>query len=51
MPIEIEEEGGGKLVTVCVTGKLSKADYERCVPEFDRPIRPLLISAADGHDH
>ena len=38
MPIEIEEEGGGKLVTVCVTGKLSKADYERCVPEFDRLI-------------
>ena len=37
MPIQIKQENGGKLVAVQVTGKLVKADYERCVPEFDRP--------------
>jgi hypothetical protein len=39
MPIEIKEENGGKLVAVQVTGMLVNADYERCVPEFDRLIR------------
>jgi hypothetical protein len=39
MPIQIKQENGGKLVVVQVTGKLAKADYERCVPEFERLIR------------
>ena len=39
MPIQIKQENGGKLVVVQVTGKLGKADYERCVPEFERLIR------------
>ena len=39
MPVQIKEENGGKLVAVQVTGKLVKADYESCVPEFDRLIR------------
>jgi hypothetical protein len=39
MPIQIKEENRGKLVTVQVAGKLVKADYERCVPEFDQLIR------------
>ncbi len=39
MPVQIKEEDGGKLVVVQVTGKLVKADYEHCVPEFDRLIR------------
>ena len=39
MPIQIKQENGGKLVAVQVTGKLVKADYERCVPEFERLIR------------
>jgi hypothetical protein len=39
MPIQIKQENGGKLVVVQVTGKLVKADYERCVPEFERLIR------------
>jgi hypothetical protein len=37
MPIQIKQENGGKLVAVQVTGKLVKAEYERCAPEFDRP--------------
>jgi hypothetical protein len=39
MPIQIKQENGGKLVAIQVTEKLVKADYERCVPEFDRLIR------------
>ena len=39
MPIQIKQENGGKLVAVHVTGKLVKADYERCVPELERLIR------------
>jgi hypothetical protein len=34
VPIQIKEEDGGKLVAVQVTGKLVKADYECCVPDF-----------------
>ena len=39
MPVQIKQENGGKLVAVHVTGKLVKADYERCVPEFERLVR------------
>ncbi len=54
MPIQIKQENGGKLVAVQVTGKLIKADYERCVPEFERLIRQhgklrLLFEMTDFH--
>jgi hypothetical protein len=54
VPIQIKEEDGGKLVAVQVTGKLVKADYECCVPEFDRLIREhgklrLLFELPDFH--
>jgi hypothetical protein len=54
MPVQIKEENGGNLVAVQVTGKLVKADYERCVAEFDRLIRQhgkvsLLFELSDFH--
>ena len=54
MPIQLKQENGGNLVVVRVTGKLVKADYERCVPEFDRLIRQhgklgLLFEFTDFH--
>ncbi len=36
MPIQFNEEDDGKLVVVHVSGKLTKADYEHFVPEFER---------------
>ena len=39
MPIQLNEENGGEVLTVHVYGKLVKADYERFVPEFDRLVR------------
>ena len=54
MPMQLKQENGGKLIAVQVTGKLVKADYERCVPEFDRLIRQhgklcLLFEFTDFH--
>ncbi len=39
MPIKLQEEDGGKILVVHVSGKLVKADYEHFVPEFDRLVR------------
>ena len=39
MSIQLNEESGGKLVVVHVSGKLAKADYEHFVPEFDRLVK------------
>ena len=39
MPINLTEENSGKMLTVHVSGKLVKADYERFVPEFERLVR------------
>ena len=39
MAIGLNEEDGGKLLVVHVTGKLAKTDYEDFVPEFERLIR------------
>ena len=39
MPIQLNEENGGKLLAVHVSGKLVKADYEHFVPEFERLVR------------
>jgi hypothetical protein len=54
MPVQIKEEEGGKLIALQVSGKLTKSDYERCVPEFDRLIRQhgklsLLFDLTDFH--
>jgi hypothetical protein len=39
MPIQLNEENGGKMLVVHVSGKLVKADYEHFVPEFERLVR------------
>jgi len=39
MPIQLNEENGGKMLVVHVSGKLAAADYEHFVPEFDRLVR------------
>ncbi len=36
MPLELQETGGGKVLEVRVTGKLTHADYQYCVTEFER---------------
>ena len=33
MPIQLNEENGGKMLVVHVSGKLAKADYEHFVPD------------------
>ena len=38
MPIQLSEEDGGKLLNVHVSGKLTGADYEHFVPEFERLV-------------
>jgi hypothetical protein len=38
MPIQLNEEDGGKILVVHVNGKLVKADYAQFVPEFERLI-------------
>ena len=54
MPIQLNEENGGKVLVVHVTGKLIKADYERFVPEVERLVREhgklrLLFDMTDFH--
>jgi hypothetical protein len=39
MPIQLNEDNGGKVLIVHVSGKLTKADYERFVPEFERLVQ------------
>lgn len=39
MPIEMKDDVNANRVTVQVTGKLVKEDYERFVPEFERLLR------------
>ena len=39
MPIQLNEENTGKLLTIHVSGKLVKADYDQFVPEVERLIR------------
>jgi hypothetical protein len=39
MPIQLDEEDGGKLLAVHVSGKLTKAEYQQVVPEFERLVR------------
>jgi hypothetical protein len=39
MPIQLNQEDGGKILVVHVSGKLTKADYEQLVPEFERLVQ------------
>ena len=39
MPIQLNEENGGKMLVVHVSRKLAAADYEHFVPEFERLVR------------
>ena len=39
MPIQLNEEDGGKTLVIHISGKLVKADYEHFVPEFERLVR------------
>jgi hypothetical protein len=39
MPVELREEAGGKLLVVKLSGKLTKQDYERFIPEAERLIK------------
>jgi hypothetical protein len=38
MPIQLNEENGGKTLVAYVSGKLTKADYQRFVPELERLV-------------
>jgi hypothetical protein len=39
MPVEVHEKAEGRILEVPVTGKLSREDYERFVPEIEKLIR------------
>ena len=54
MPIQLDEENGGKLLAAHVNGKLTKEDYEHFVPEFERLVRRhgklrVLFDMTDFH--
>ena len=39
MPIRLDEESGGKILIIHVSGKPVKEDYAHYVPEFERLVR------------
>ena len=39
MAIQVNEEGGGKILVVQVSGKLTAPDYAHFAPEFERLVR------------
>jgi hypothetical protein len=39
MAVQLNEENGGKILVVHVSGKLAAADYADFVPEFERLVR------------
>jgi hypothetical protein len=54
MPIQLNEESGGKVLVLHISGKLVKADYEHFVPEFERLLGQhgrlrLLFDMSDFH--
>lgn len=54
MTIKLSEEDGGKLLNVHVSGKLTSADYDHFVPEFERLVGlhgklRLLFDMTDFH--
>lgn len=54
MPIKLIEEEKGKLISVSVSGKLAKQDYEHFLPEVERLIEKygkvdILLTMHDFH--
>jgi hypothetical protein len=54
MPIQLNEEDGGKILILHISGKLVKADYEHFVNEFERLVRQhgklrVLFDMGDFH--
>lgn len=54
MTIKLNEENGGKLVALVASGKLTKADYDYCIPEFERLIKQhgklrVMLDISDFH--
>ena len=54
MPIELYETLGGRVLEIKVSGTLTKADYEKFNPEFDRMVQKharisLLVEMIDFH--
>ncbi len=54
MPIQINEENGGKFIAVHVSGKIVKEDYEKLFPKFERLARAyqklgILYEMSDFH--
>jgi hypothetical protein len=39
MPIQFNEENGGKILVIHISGKVVKADYKPFVPEFERLLQ------------
>jgi hypothetical protein len=39
MPVTLQEEAGGKILVVKLSGKLTREDYESLVPEVERLIQ------------
>jgi len=50
MPIQLNEENGGKILAVHVSRNLVKADYEHFVPEFERLAMVGEKKRAARHD-
>ena len=54
MPIQFNEENDGKTIVVHVSGKLTRADYKRMIPEVERVLRErdhlrILYDMTDFH--
>lgn len=54
MAIKFEEKAGGKILEVCLSGKLAKEDYKTLVPAMNRLIEQhhkirLLVTMQDFH--
>ena len=54
MSIDLQEEAGGKVLVAKLSGKLTKEDYERFVPEVERLIKQhgkirMLVQMHDFH--
>lgn len=54
MPVELEELDGGKVLELHLTGKLTREDYEKFVPEVERLVEQhgkirMLVDMHDFH--
>ena len=54
MPVELKECEGGKVLEVHVSGKLTKEDYEKFIPEVERLVQShgtisILFEMHDFH--